>query len=162
MTYHALATSQIAPLAKNLIGNHHPHLHNIRIEYVFREKAASKGGRTVLGTARLVRGLTAMFATPGATDTDDNDFFVIELAEDTWALLSNDRRLALLDHELSHCQVAMDPNSGEVKLSIRPHDVEEFSGVLARHGLWKEDVEDFVKSLGKKQLQSIAVALPGI
>lgn len=162
MARHTLATGQIAPLAKPIIGNHHPHLHNVRIEYVFRDKTATKAGKAVLGSARLVRGLSAMLSTPGATDTDDNDYFVIELSEEAWALLSTDKRKALLDHELSHCQVAIDPNSGEVKLSIRPHDLEEFSGVVARHGLWMEDIEEFLKALGKKQLNAVAAQLPGI
>lgn len=155
------ATGVLEPLARPIISNHHSHLAGTRIEYVFREKASTKGGKTVLGTARLVKGLAAMLSTPGATDSDGNDYFVIEIAKDTWDLLPNDKRKALLDHELSHCQVALG-DAGEVKLTIQPHDVEEFAGVLARHGLWQEDLEDFVSALGKKRLQAIAVTLPGI
>ena len=37
-----------------------------------------------------------------------------------------------------------------IKLSVKPHDLEEFSCIVRRHGLWREDIEDFVNAALKK------------
>lgn len=81
-------------IAEDLIREHHDHLVDVRIEYAFRDKAAKKAGKTVFGTARKVGGLNAFLA----TDTDEtgsdevDDFFVIEIAEDTWRILDQFQR----------------------------------------------------------------------
>lgn len=139
-------------IADRLIGEHHEHLLGVRIEYVFRNKATKKGGRVVLGKARKLSGLNAWLA----TDADErfvvpDSFFVIELAEDEWALLSDAQRVALVDHELSHCLAEVD-DDGDFTLGTRGHDLEEFTDIVRRHGLWKQDVSDFVK-VGADQLR---------
>lgn len=151
----------VEAIARKLCAQYHQHLHSTRIEYVFRDKAAKHNGKTVLGSARKVSGLQAMLATPGAVASDDMDFFVIEIAEDIWDQLPQHKREALVDHELCHCLVAIG-NNGNVKLSLMSHDVEEFSEVIARHGLWKDDIKEFIEGIGKPQLEAIAQQLPGI
>jgi hypothetical protein len=64
-------------------------------------------------------------------------------------------RDALLDHELSHATTRDDPDTGEamrdernrVIYRLRKHDIEEFSGVVSRRGLWKKDLEVFAKAI---------------
>jgi hypothetical protein len=60
-----------------------------------------------------------------------------------------DARMALVDHELSHCWFATVDNDGVTQKfhqdgspwwTIRGHDLEEFCGVVERHGLWSEDL----------------------
>lgn len=145
-----------APAAEHigarLIKAHHTHLSDVRIDYVFRSKASKDKGKVVLGKARKMGGLNAWLA----TDVDEravepDEFFVIELAEDEWAGLSDKQRVALVDHELSHCVVSFDNKDEEPKLGIAPHDLEEFVEVVRRHGLWKQDVADLVK-VGAEQL----------
>lgn len=152
---------QLGHLAKPLIANHHQHLLNTRVEWVFRDTAGKQNGKTVMGRTRIIKGLAAMIATPGAQTSEDNDFFLIEIAADVWDVLSPDRRMALLDHELSHCFVEI-ADAGEIKLRLAPHDIEEFRGVVARHGDWLEDIEEFLAAFGKKKLESVAQTLPGI
>lgn len=137
-----------------LITQHHSHLVDVRVEYVFRSTAAKDKGKVVLGKARKMGGLNAWLA----TDADERavepeEFFVIELAEDEWAGLSDKARVALVDHELSHCVVSFN-DDGDPKLGIAPHDLEEFVEVVRRHGLWRQDVADLVK-VGAEQMRLV-------
>jgi hypothetical protein len=137
-----------ARIAEHLIGRHHTHLLETPILYVFQDTAAVSKGRIVLAKARKVSGLNAFLAALAAGDTvDDPDhdytFFVMEIAADRWAGLTDGQRQALVDHELCHFAVGEDEDTGAAILWIRGHDVEEFTGVVERHGLWSPDLETF-------------------
>lgn len=135
------AAPAVKAIATHLIDEYHRDLADVRIEYVFRDKASKSKGKVTLGSARRVSGLNAWLA-GDRDEVSGEDFFVIEVAEDEWAELSDEQRIALVDHELHHC--VYDTNDfGEPALSIAPHDVEEFAAVIRRHGLWKPDVEHF-------------------
>jgi hypothetical protein len=66
--------------------------------------------------------------------------FVIEISASVWEGLDERGRRALVDHELMHCTIEFTDDL-EMKLAIRGHDVEEFFGIVRRHGLWKGDIE---------------------
>jgi len=82
--------------------------------------------------------------------------FCILLNRDFWR---NERvtavqRRALLDHELMHAAVARDENGdpkvderGRVMYRMRKHDLEEFRDIVARHGCYKSDIEEFMKAV---------------
>lgn len=143
---------EVAKIGRQLIAKHHDvALADQRIEYLFRSEAARAGGRTIWGKARKVTGLNAFLAAEEPAEgpiTDDTPevepFFVIELAYDVWLTLSPKQQIALVDHELSHLEVGWN-EKGDIVLSLRAHDVEEFQGVVRRHGLWKDDVAHFAK-----------------
>ena len=140
----------VARIAAELIAEHHPDLDGIRIDYVFRDPAAKSKGAPVWGSARKVSGLTAYLASnpqERPADTGDTeDFFVIEIAERTWAIISEAQKRGLVDHELSHCRVTWN-DDGDMALSIAPHDLEEFTAVVTRHGLWTPNVADVATAL---------------
>lgn len=77
-------------------------------------------------------------------DQEIDPYFVIELAKDVWDIITGKQRVALVDHELSHCRVAVN-HAGKPALTVVAHDVEEFEAVIRRHGLWKSDVKHFAK-----------------
>ena len=64
----------------------------------------------------------------------------------------------MVDHELCHAwaevkQKKDDSDSDEeletdnpVRLGVKPHDLEEFSCIVRRHGLWRDDIQDFVEA----------------
>lgn len=143
---------EVAKIGRQLLVKHHdPALRDERIEYLFRSEAAKSNGRTIWGKARKVAGLNAFLANddpaegPITEDTPEvEQFFVIEIAYDVWATLSAKQKIALVDHELSHLKSGMN-DKGEIVLSLRAHDLEEFEDVVKRHGLWKKDVEHFAK-----------------
>jgi putative metallopeptidase len=151
---------EVEAIAGPLIEAHHQHLTehgDVRIEYLFRSEATVKGGHVVLGKARKVSGLNAFLAGwDDATDVDDEagdevrPFFVIEIAADQWATLTEAQRTALVDHELCHLNV--EPTDESVKLTLAGHDLEEFGAVVERHGLWKPAVELFAAACQQLKL----------
>ncbi|MFL6229321.1 MAG: putative metallopeptidase [Pyrinomonadaceae bacterium] len=141
-------------VARNVMNECHPHLHGARIDYVFVSKTDKEGqekpieskGKQQWGKARTVSGLNAYLAQNDETEGGE-PFFVIEISAYAWKRLDEAGRVALVDHELTHCALNEDSGAPE----IRPHDVEEFTEVIKRRGLWKEDVRRMVE-VGAKQL----------
>lgn len=138
--------SAVKAIAEKLIADHHNHLDGTHIEYVFRDKAANSGGKEVWGKARKISGLNAYLAGDIGEGVDVEDFFVIEIAEDVWRILDGDQRVALVDHELHHCTIAINDDNVVTGLAIAPHDLEEFKAVVERHGLWRPDITEFLKA----------------
>lgn len=132
---------EVGDIARQLISSvsMHRDLTKVHIEYVFRDEATHSKGRIVLGRARKITGLNAFLRSPskGRKFAEPDAFFLIEIAHDCWEAMEPDQRRALVDHELCHCVVNLDETTAEViGLGIRGHDVEEFSCIIDRHGLW--------------------------
>lgn len=141
---HAGKTTEAYAIMDKLIEQHHSHLSGAKIAIAWRFGwKANTDGRVTLGQAKKGSDLDR--------EMHDHDF-VILLNHEAWngGSLNEQQRVALIDHELCHCQVAKDSN-GETKTDengrtcyrIRKHDCEDFKEVISRHGLWKPDVEDF-------------------
>lgn len=150
---------EVADLVNQLIGeiDEHHDLALVRIECVWRDKAAKSKGRVTLATARKISGLPAFLSNwaCGLPLIEMNDpFFVIEVAADTWEHLNDKQRKALVDHELMHCKVALDEND-QLVVGMRGHDVEEFAAIVDRHGLWKPDLAQF----GSRVADQLALAV---
>lgn len=83
-------------------------------------------------------------------ETADYDFLVV-INQAWWYEIktTDEQRIAVLDHELCHAAPALDPVTNKQLLDrrgrkvwrLRDHDIEEFHGVVHRHGLYKHDVE---------------------
>ena len=109
-------------------------------------------GLLILGKCVKVSDLNKEFA--------DFDFIIL-LNRDVWndIQFTREKKLALLDHELSHAGPAEDSETGEQKMDsrgrliwrLKRHEIEEFSGVVARHGTYKRDLERFAEVLLRKQ-----------
>lgn len=164
-----MVTYQLAPeaekIGRQLVNKHHTHLEDERIQYVFRSEAATSGGKTVWGKARKVTGLNAFLATPDPDDEladatagrlgrtlalpvdeweETDPFFVIELAHDIWQTLTGKQKIALVDHELSHCRIKTS-SDGTASITVVGHDIEEFEAVVHRNGLWNTASKHFAK-----------------
>jgi hypothetical protein len=147
-----MQAGEAAELARGIIDRHHSHLATARVEFVFNKKTDKEGqpqfleskGKRLLGRAKVVSGLGAYLAREDEDDGDEQ-FFVIELCWWSWQHMDEGQRLALLDHELCHCEVDLDT----AKLKTITHDVEEFSAVVERHGLWWADVLRFTERAAK-------------
>lgn len=122
----------VAEIAKELIPKYHPHLVNSEIAYVFKNKEIKKGGKVVLATAEK--------CSPKVKFLSGGKEFVITVSFPSWQSLTDKQKRAVVDHELMHCLVDDDDESGEKKLIILPHDVEEFYSIIERNNLWKEDL----------------------
>jgi Putative phage metallopeptidase len=85
--------------------------------------------------------------------------FVILLNKEVWEdkTFGHKRQKALLDHELCHiAQVyrkgkRLKNDHGKYVFRLRNHDVEEFSEIVDRHGIWKHDLELFAAALLKRR-----------
>jgi hypothetical protein len=157
MATHYRPAPQVAELVGQLVDDTHRDLEPVRdrIICVFRDPPGRSAGRQEWGRARKVSGLNAFLIARVPDDEipdEEADFsvFVIEIALEVWAKLDEASRAALVDHELCHCVLDEDDN-GDLVLTIVGHDIEEFHGVLSRHGLWREDVERFIRT-GADQL----------
>lgn len=148
---------EVAEMAEDLINKYHQHLidYSVRIRYVFVDKTPNSKGKEVWGTCRKVSGLNAYLE---GENPDGDPFFVITISKDIWDILPVDKKTALIDHELCHAWAEVkqqkDESDGDsdmetdnpVKLTVKPHDLEEFSCIVRRHGLWREDIEEFVEA----------------
>jgi Putative phage metallopeptidase len=142
---------EVAEIANDLIPKYHPHLVDCRIEYVFINKVPKKGRKETWGTMKKITSLAAYLgADKKAQEQGVNDpFFVMTISQPVWEELGIKEKTALVDHELCHGGVETD-DEGDVKLGIIPHDVEEFSCIVERYGLWRQDVKRFMKSAQKQ------------
>ncbi|RYG37369.1 hypothetical protein EON81_06920 [bacterium] len=129
-------------MAGPIIAENHPHLIGYPLKIVWRSKAKKAGhGKVAAGTATITSGIWASLVMTDAEKAMEGQdagykFFLIEIAEDIWESLSEKQRTALIDHELMHCGVVEDEETGEVKMVVLPHDRELFYAEIERHGLW--------------------------
>ena len=142
MTTKFTRLSSVTDLGKEVIREWHPHLIDVKVDFVLRDTVpmmGGKGGKEIWGRAKKITGLNAFLNDPD----DDGEFFLIEISGPVWERLSHDERKALLDHELCHCVIAVDEDDpeAEVKLKLKTHDLEEFREIVTRHGLWRPDIE---------------------
>jgi hypothetical protein len=153
----------ISPEAVFLSGQPYELLAEIRAENHFETAQAKIGlawrkgtkpnadGKIVLGRCVLISGLHR--------ELIDYDF-VIVLNREFWEDAEFDRakKLALIDHEMCHAARALDAD-GEPMIDtknrpvwrVRCHDVEEFEQIVARHGVWKRDLERFAEAITKRK-----------
>lgn len=140
-------------LGEELIPKYHPHLATVRVEYVFNEAPMKSKGKELFARAKKKSGLDAfLFAPP--TEDEPKPFFVIEINKQAWDVLNKKQKRALVDHELCHC--LWDVEKG---LYMRTHDVEEFSEIIKRHGLWQPDVQLFAE-IAVKHVKQLELPIP--
>jgi hypothetical protein len=114
--------------------------------------------------ARKISGLNAHLV--GLVRRDDlgddpADFFVVEVPHEPWQVLTEAQRLALVDHELAHFYVSIPEGPDEArKLVMLGHDLEEFTAVVERHGLWRPDLREFARVVARRGDQPTLDDLP--
>lgn len=135
-------------LLETLIDKHHEHLVDARIALAWNLSwKPDVDGRVTLGKCKKASDLDRELAPFD---------FVIMLRREFWQhdSVTDDQRLALLDHELMHAAVKYDDGGqsvvdvrGRTVYRIRKHDIEEFRDIVARHGCYKSDLEEFGKAI---------------
>lgn len=130
---------QPAAIGRVLIRAIHEHLVNAKIGYLYREKIERRG-QLVWAQVSKAGGKLAYFS-----DLD----FLVEVNWTQWNALDPARRVALMDHELTHCE-RHETDAGE-KYVIAPHDLEEFNSIARRWGSWRPQIAHFSNALGYGQ-----------
>jgi hypothetical protein len=86
--------------------------------------------------------------------------FIILLNREVWRdpEFTDDKKRALVDHELCHAAPALDEEGcrkrderGRQVWRSRKHDIEEFYGIVNRHGCYKRDLELFAEALVRRR-----------
>lgn len=109
-----------------------------------------KDGNLILGKCVKASDLQREFS---------NYDFVILLNREVWedAEFTDDKKRALVDHELCHAAASTDEDGikwderGRRVWRCRKHDIEEFYAIVQRHGCYKRDLELFAEALLKKR-----------
>jgi hypothetical protein len=137
-------------LLDTIVHKHHEDLHrtNARVALAWCTSwKADVDGHVVIGKCKKASDLDRELA---AFD------FVILLSKAFWYIATQDQRAALLDHECMHAALKYDPDGdptrderGRYVYRTRKHDVEEFGDVITRHGMYKRDLEQFVKAVDR-------------
>lgn len=127
---------RVEEIARELIPKYHPHLVNADIRYLYVNKDIKRKGKTVIGYMEKVSKKVSAIS--------DGAEFVMVISYESFQNLTEKQRVAIVDHELTHAMVD-DTDSGEKKLIIIPHDVEEFFCVIERNNLYMSDL----KTLGR-------------
>lgn len=120
-----------AEIGRFLVKGPHIQLRNRAIAYLFVEKMG-EGVRTKLGTAAKASHKIRLLAKVD---------FIITLNHAAYQILTTSQRIALIDHELMHCDVDQET----MQAIVVPHDIEEFGSVVRRWGLWKPDLRAFAR-----------------
>lgn len=121
------APKSVIHIAEALIRQYHPWLQEANIAFVMRSEAQKRGNRMILGSTSKVPAKVQVLA--------EYDF-LIWLSETDYEAMSDAQREALIDHELMHCKRSRDG----LGWSLREHDVQEFTEIIQRHGLWTHDL----------------------
>jgi hypothetical protein len=132
---------------RELLEDHHDELSGAVVQLVWRRNwKGDKDQRLVLGQAiipsrvdRLTHGIDLRILL---------NFEVYNSVQ-----FSREQQMALIDHELQHFAPALDEDTMEQKVGAdglrewrkRKHNLEEFREIVARHGQWKSDIQDFVR-----------------
>lgn len=141
-------------LLKQMRKENHSYIADAKIALAWRHRVKSdKDGVLKLGQCMKNSGAHREFA---------NFDFIILLNKVAWDAFTKEQKLALLDHELCHIMPAEDKNGehlqddrGRKLFRMRRHDIEEFSEVVRRHGVYKKDLERFAEVIAKKHAQPL-------
>ena len=115
-------------IARVLIKQFHVSIRKASIAYLWAENMG-QGTKVTLGKAQKAPARWAFLA-----EVD----FVIVFNHAAWRVLTEEQKIALVDHELEHCEI-----DGDGKPGVVPHDIEEFGIIVKRWGLWKPDLQSF-------------------
>lgn len=126
----------VSPVALDLIREVETHgwLAQYRMAYVFRaaDKLPDHWGK-----ARVLSGIDKHLS--GGVDA------ALIIERRAWTILDAPRQRALVDHLLSHFGMTED---GDLCL-VKP-DVAEFASVIARHGLWRAELERMADAIAMR------------
>ncbi len=132
------ARPEIEEMARKIIAQHHSDLVEAKIEFIEKDGEWNSKGKIKLGSAQKVSDKMKALI---------NAVFIITINGPVWNQLQKEEKEALLDHELCHCVKVGEDKFGNPKWDINSHDVEEFSAIIRRHGLWKPDLVQFGKNV---------------
>ena len=158
----AIEAKELGAIAIERI-DEHAHLQTASIGYLFRDDEIRRQGKVILAEAILVERILPAdkrwnrfikWSLQRVLNAPIPDFLIL-IDRNIWEGFDAEQKLALIDHELSHAGQATEDDGETLKFhkdgtpvwSIRAHDLEEFCGVVARNGLWSEDIAAMARTI---------------
>ena len=123
---------EVKEMAIRLIGQHHSHLVEAKIKYLFRSGAWVVCKETRLGSSQKCTGKEKFM-----TGYD----FIMTINWDEWIKLDAKQREALVDHELLHCCRGEDDEDGYPTWYTQDHTFKGFPQEIRRHGMWLKGLQ---------------------
>lgn len=120
----------VEEIAKGLIRKFHSELVNTTIAYLYKNKPIRARGREVIAFVSKCSGIVKVLSKYDA---------IMIVSYPAFQQLNEAQKTAVIDHELTHLLVEED-STGAPKLRLLAHDVEEFSAIIERHGLYQQDL----------------------
>ena len=150
--------TEVERIAQDLIEEHYGHLLGVRVTCVLINKTPTSKGRAVWGRAKKISGLPAFLADenglPDEYEDQPPDFFVIEISEEKWSLLSDKGKQALVDEQLVKLDIVED-DEGRVNLAVRDRGVVVIPELIQRHGLYNDSLKG-AAAIGAEQLELLS------
>lgn len=129
------APNEVISIAEDLIHQFHSELRAANIAFVMKSEDEGKFKIKPYQKWAVASKIPAKLS--AILDYD----FLIWIQTEIWNNLDSTQKKALIDHELSHC--GFDENDSP---KIIPHDFEEFSVIIERHGLWRHSLVEMEKA----------------
>ncbi|MGV3707986.1 MAG: putative metallopeptidase [Gemmatimonas sp.] len=150
----------------------HLHLNSAHFGVLWTKEVSRRGGREIYGTAEIPQVQASGWKKQRFEQqiTDWFGFmpdFLITLAAEACVSMSHRSFCALVEHELYHCaqqrtrfgDLKFSRTTGAPMFELRGHDVEEFTGVVARYGVVSHDVARMVAAANRApDLGDVAIA----
>lgn len=127
------AEQQVVKMAQEVIREHHTHLLDAQIGFLFRSEPGTSKGRKIKGKAKKISDRMKTYL-----ELD----FMIWISEPDWRAYEPSQRRALLDHLLCHCQ-GTEWDGWKV---VGP-EIATFAAVIRRHGLWDSTLYQVGKAI---------------
>lgn len=141
---------EVEEIIEKLVVSIHRHLTDAHFIAIGRPECPKKHGKQVWASVRLASQAEKILS-------DEDVDYIVTVSLDVWSKLPDAMRLALLDHELSHC-AGYDFEAE--KWTLAGHDIEEFAGVLQRRGAWRADLVAFLEVAQKVELPQTTLDFP--
>ena len=127
-----------------MIPDAHPHLVGVLIAHLLKITAPPKKTGKPPRLGKKITMAKTSKVSPKVRAIASADFqFIIEYDSSVWDALTQEGKDALVDHELCHCGNDADG------CYLKAHGLEEFPEIVDRHGLWKNDVQQFADQTEK-------------
>ena len=107
-------------------------LADANIKYLYKNQPVKKSGRTVVATIE--------HCGPKMVHLTGLDY-IVQAGYEQWNHLTDDQKVAVVDHELAHCEIIEDEETGDIKYKLKDHDWADFTDVVTRHGMYLPDLE---------------------
>jgi hypothetical protein len=128
---------QIIEVAVRLINDHHSHLAEAKVCYMWRNGKWTSKDQETWGQAEKTNPKVKML-----TGYD----FIVTINTGVWERLEGAEKEALIDHELTHCAKGIDDKDGNPVWYIMPHNVEDFTQCIRRYGMWSKKLQKVLEA----------------